>query len=325
MLQLSLGPRHAWRDNGTLTFWEVKTRLCLRTGLLQAAASRSEGQYTLLGVRINWETTPSDRQLQKEKDKEFWTLLHSQGRMGVEISLTASLHERLLLPHLVFTSRPLKDSSQPPRKQLAQCPPAPSIPGEAQVWVSQPVMWLHWHRGCRLSWLKKHTGLLHRASEKQKLNECKLASCTKLQWDKEEIADDHVTYPTGIKTNTGIWGRKQLQRVNTGGCKYLHGEQVSKCDIWQRKEMALGGTRDQRKISNRAGRRLKARAADTQPNPGWASVIPWKRHGSEHSNHGGNRNPAAPRTCANRGHQRERKNPAKVGLGKRNQKQVQAN
>lgn len=83
-------------------------------------------------------------------DEEFRTSLHSHGRKGVEVSLTASLHERLLMSHLVFTSRPLKDSSQPPTEQLAQRPPDLRISGEAQVWVSQPVMWLHLHKGCRL-------------------------------------------------------------------------------------------------------------------------------------------------------------------------------
>lgn len=59
MLQPSLGLRCAWRDNGTLTFCEVKNRLHIRIRLLQAAASRSEGQYILPGVRVNWETIPA--------------------------------------------------------------------------------------------------------------------------------------------------------------------------------------------------------------------------------------------------------------------------
>lgn len=52
-LQKTLGLRQARRDDGTLTFPEVNSRLRTRAVLLEAAASRSEGQYILPGDRVN--------------------------------------------------------------------------------------------------------------------------------------------------------------------------------------------------------------------------------------------------------------------------------
>lgn len=88
--------------------------------------------------------------------------------------------------------------------------------------------------------------------------------------------------------------------------------------------MALGGTRDQRKVSSRARRRLKAQAADTHPTQAESVEQLGKDMGVSTQTMVEQGILLHPRRCASRSHHREQKKPAKVGLGKRNQKQMHA-
>lgn len=146
--QKTLGLRHVWGHDGTLTFPELWWSK--KEATHQDSAAPSSCQQVRRAMYATWRQSkpknhPSDSSYGKRWTGNVQHLSSPTAGTGVEVSLTVSLQERLLLPHLVFTSRALKDISWPPTEQSALRPLPRSRPREAQVQVSQPLMWLHRH------------------------------------------------------------------------------------------------------------------------------------------------------------------------------------
>lgn len=68
-----------YRDDGTLTFPEVKSRPCIRIVLLPVAASGSEWQYILPEDKVNGQTTPVMAAM-KDMDRKCLIRLLSHSR-----------------------------------------------------------------------------------------------------------------------------------------------------------------------------------------------------------------------------------------------------
>lgn len=145
--QKTLGLRQAWRDDGTLTFPEVNSRLRTRTALLQAAASRSKGQYILPGDRVNWKKHPSDGSYRKTRTRCLTPLLSHSRKGGVEVSDSLPAGEASPAAPC-FYQQSSKGSLIATHRAIGSAPTSSEQnwgSQEAQAQVSQPMTWLNRH------------------------------------------------------------------------------------------------------------------------------------------------------------------------------------